>query len=405
MKRIIGISVCMMMLILSGCSTFDSFNQEFVDKSDNASEVVSIGVFEPLTGSDKTGAESEIRGIELAHSMYPTIDGKKVELIYADNRSDINVAETAITDLIEQRPKLILGSYGDTNSLVASEYIDRAQIPSIAVTNTNPLITSTSDYYFRICFVDTYQGTAFAKYVYYAKKAEKAAVMVDQSSEQYAAIAQKFVSVFTALSDSDEFAAETVTFESGGKDYSEELEKIRKLDVRYVFLPASQEDAEVIVSQAYAKKLDVEFLGVDSWNPDELVSSIGSVSASRVSLVKVSDIELAYSDSTQVQDFLECYASMYGDAQAPDSAVALGFDAYMLAIKAIGEAGSDSSGTEIKDAVLAQKDFQGVSGTFSFDKSGNPQKSVTIYTINPYTGESVPSWIIETDGQVTRVEN
>lgn len=387
---------------MCGCSTYDSFYQEFVDETATSDTVVKIGVFEPFTGEDKGSAESEIRGIELAHSMYPTVDGKKVELVYADNRSDINVAETAIADLIEQDPLVIIGSCGDTNSLVASEYIDKAQIPTISVTNTNPLITSTSDYYFRVCFVDTYQGTAFARYVYNVKNADRAAVMVDQSGEQYAAMSQKFVSVFTRLT-GDESSVDVLEF-SSGKDCTRQLEQIRRSGVKYVFLPAAQEDAENIIGQAYKMGLNVEFLGIDSWNPDEIVEKIGSVAASMASFVKVSDIELAYEDNTQMNDFLECYESMYGDAQTPDNAVALGFDAYMLAIAAIGDAGSDSSGTEIKDAIMGQKDFHGVSGTFSFDSSGNPVKSVTVYKINKYTGESNPSWIIGADGNATPVK-
>lgn len=402
-KIIICVLVFCMTISMCGCSTFDSFKAEFT--GDKIKDTVKIGVFEPLSGNDKKRAEEEIKGIELAHSMYPTVDGKIVELVYADNRSDIDVAKTAIKDLIAQEPLVILGSYGETNALVASSYIDKAGIPAIAITNTNPLITSTSDYYFRVSFVDTYQGTALANYVYNAKKGEKAAVVTDNNSEQSVAIEQKFVSEFTKLCDGDESSVLTLNISAEGDDYSGLLEKIRSSKIKYVFLPLAQEDAAAIIKKAHEMRTDVEFLGIDSWDYKKLVNDIGSSAASRLSFVKVSDIELpSYSDNVEAEDFLECYQSKYGDAQAPDTSVALGFDAYMLAVYAINEVGSDAGGGKIKDALFGIDKFNGVSGNFSFNSSGNPVKTMTVYSINPYTGESAAKWIVEPDGKVISVK-
>ena len=66
------------------------------------------------------------------HEMYPTVNGKFVELEYADNASDINAAETAIKELILKKPTAILGSYGSVYSMVAGDYIRDAKIPAIA---------------------------------------------------------------------------------------------------------------------------------------------------------------------------------------------------------------------------------------------------------------------------------
>lgn len=403
LKNLIFILILVSLMVLSGCTTFDSFRSEFLHAGNSEMETVKIGVFEPFTGVDKDAAKSEIQGIELAYSMYPTVDGKRVELVYADNRSDMNVAETAIADLIAQEPVVILGSYGEANSLTASEYIDEAKIPAIAITNTNPLITSTSQYYFRICFVDTYQGEALAHYVYSIAKDERIAVMTDSKSEQSAAIAQKFVSTLNKLCDKENAVTLNLEYEPESTDFTKQLKRFRNYGISKVFLPVSQEDAQRIIKQADEMNLGIEFLGIDSWDSSALVDNVGSTAASRISFVKVSDVEVADLGNHASEDFLECYASKYGDAQVPDSSVALGYDAYLVALKAIEETGSDASGGQLKNAIRSIRNYDGVSGNISFDKTGNPKKSVTIYNIDAFTGESSASYIVEVNGKVIPV--
>ena len=103
---------------------------------------------------------------ELANELYPEVAGKKVELIYADNQSEMNAAETAIQELVAQKPSVILGSYGETVTLVAGDAVKANNIPAISITSTNPLITINNDYYFCATFSETKQGDALADFVY-----------------------------------------------------------------------------------------------------------------------------------------------------------------------------------------------------------------------------------------------
>lgn len=116
--------------------------------------------------------------MELAYEMYPTVNGKVVELVYADNGSDISAAETAIKELVAKEPKVILGSYGSVYSMIAGEYIYDAEIPAIAATNTNPLVTRNNKYYFRVCYVDSNQGDILAKYILGQKQETTAGILL-----------------------------------------------------------------------------------------------------------------------------------------------------------------------------------------------------------------------------------
>jgi branched-chain amino acid transport system substrate-binding protein len=59
------------------------------DKSgDKANDVIKIGVYEPLTGTNAAGGQMTMEGIELANKLYPTVLGKKIELVTVDNKSE-----------------------------------------------------------------------------------------------------------------------------------------------------------------------------------------------------------------------------------------------------------------------------------------------------------------------------
>ena len=133
-RKIILVSLLTVCLAasLAGCTTFDNFKNTFFDKGTDAN-TVRIGVLEPQSGADSSAGELEIKGIKLAHKLYPTVNGKKIELVYEDTQSSIYTAESAAKALIDKNPTVILGSYGDTCSLVASKYIKKAQIPAITM--------------------------------------------------------------------------------------------------------------------------------------------------------------------------------------------------------------------------------------------------------------------------------
>ncbi|MEG1585104.1 MAG: branched-chain amino acid ABC transporter substrate-binding protein, partial [Anaerovorax sp.] len=67
--------------MLSGCTTYDNFVQEFINVDKAPEDTVRIGVFEPLSGPDEEQGKLEKIGIELAHDLYPTALAKQVELV------------------------------------------------------------------------------------------------------------------------------------------------------------------------------------------------------------------------------------------------------------------------------------------------------------------------------------
>ncbi len=386
-------------LSLSGCTTFEHFKIAFIDKQEPKEGTIRIGVFEPLSGADSSKAALEIEGIEMAHEMYPTVAGKEVELIYADNKSDIDAVDTAIETLISHEPLIILGSYGNVYSLAASKHINDAKVPTIAITNANPLITKNYKYYCRVCYVDSNQGDLLARYVLNDRQEKTAGVLVPANDDAALAEATAFTDRMRAETGDDDAIVVYEDFESGAKDFSKQLKKIKASGVKQVLITGDSADAINIINQAAKKGLDVQFLGSSEWGTEDFIKALDNqVRADNMAFVQffASDGEEATPTvSKEKETFLNAYKERHDAATEPEDAVALGYDAYCLARDVISKVPEGASRQDILELMTGhQYQFEGATGLINFSSIGDPIKTAyistwvggkinTLYTIEP----------------------
>lgn len=370
----------MVMASMTGCTTLDNFITGFIDKPQNDTATIQIGIYQPLTGRDSEAAELEIKGIELAHEMYPSVDGKMVELVYADNASDIYAAETAIKELALKEPLAILGSYGSVYSMVAGEYVNEAKIPAIAITNTNPLVTKNNDYYYRVCYVDSNQGDILAKYLLNEKKQKTAGVLLPTGDDAAMALASAFTDRIKAETNNKDAIKVYEEYTPGNEDFTEQLEIIKKSKVKSVLLPGDIADSANIIKQADAMGLDVVFLGDYSWADYEFMKATDRL-ASEKNTAFVNFYSADAESSEESSKFLKAYQEKYGQGTVPADGVALGYDAYVIALDAIHKAGQGATGEDV-NAIMSsgQYHFHGASGVVTFSSTGDPIKTAYIST-------------------------
>ena len=389
----------------AGCTTYDNFREAFIEDPEDVTDTIDIGVYEPLAGEDKDAAAPEITGIELAHKLHPKLGDREVKLIYADNNSDINAADTAITTLLSKKPSVILGSYGSLYSLLAGEYVLKDEVPAIAMTNTNPLVTRNNSYYFRICYIDATQGRLLANYLDH-EKVKKAGVLLPEGDDAAMAMATAFTNALEDYTDQDDTIAYYEKYTTGDMDFSEPLQILKDSKVKYVLLPGEGTDAINIINQAAKMDLDVTFLGDMTWGEEDFRKGLDRL----VDPEKLAFVQFFASDGKDRKDvvsesretFLDAYHEVYGQDQDPEEAVALGYDAYLIALdaieKATGGAPKIASGEQIRDVLLADGyEFEGASGIIQFNKNGDPKKTAYIST---WLGNSIKAvYTIETSRQ------
>ena len=165
-----------------------------------AADPIKIGVYLPLTGQNAFGGQLELEGIQLAHKLKPTVLDRPVELVVVDNKSDKVEAANAVKRLTEHEKVLaIIGTYGSSLAMAGGEVAERAKVPVIGTSCTNPLVTQGKKYYFRACFIDPYQGAAAATYAYKNLGYKKAAVLTDVANDYAVGLSNFFKKTFKKI--------------------------------------------------------------------------------------------------------------------------------------------------------------------------------------------------------------
>ena len=395
MKRkniaVMCVMVIFTVLLLTGCETLNNFRANFIETEEDLDSVVRIGVFQPLSGQHQRYGELERRGIELAHGLFPTVLGKDIELIMADNRSDMQIAEAAIEHLITRRPAIVLGSYGEIFSLIAAEFLEEAQIPAIAITNTNWLVTSNNPFYFRVSFVSSFEGVAMAAFAVEEMGARTAAILKPRNDDLAMSVSQAFSDTMIRLTENEDAIVSSLDFDLNEDDIRLLLMRIRASGAEVIFMPSSIENAAEILIEARDLGLDALFIGTSIWDNPELVELAGEA-AEGIVFATIFDPEAGITRMTEV--FLNAYREKYGEDAIPHSSVALAFDAYLVAISALIRAGT-TEGNALVAALSETRELPGASGSITFNDRGDPIKSVVIVKV--LNGEITAAYTVDPD--------
>ena len=343
--------------------------------------VIKIGVFEPMTGANAAGGAMEVEGIRLANELNPTVvvGGKtyKVELVVLDNKSDKVEAANAVQRLIDrEKVQVILGSWGSSLAMAGGEVAKEAGIPCIGLSCTNPLVTAGNDFYFRVCFIDPFQGTVMANYAFNNLNAKTAVIVQEVSNDYSVGLAKFFVDNFKRLTGNQNAILATVNYTTGDQDFSAQLTTIRSLLPDVIFAPGNYTESALVMKQARELGITTPIIGGDTWETPEFID----VGRERVEGAVFSTFFAAeYADTPQAKTFLDEYRKKSGGKE-PAAVTALGYDGYLVALDAIKRAGSIEP-KKIRDAIAQTAGFVGATGTVTLDANGDATKSAYIKAV------------------------
>lgn len=331
-----------------------------------------IGHFASMSGAQATFGISTDNAIKLAikeRNAKGGVKGRKIELVTIDDAGKQTEAATAVTRLINDHHVVaVLGEVASSLSLAGGPIAQKAHIPMISPSSTNPDVTDIGDYVFRVCFLDDFQGWVDAKFAKDNLKATKAAIVFDQSQAYSSGLADYFEKAFK------EMGGTIVTkqaYTGGNLEISSQLQSVKASGAEVVFLPGYYSDAGTIIRKAREMGIKAPFLGGDGWDSEELPKIAGDA----INGNYFSNHYAPEEDRPEVKDFVENYKKEYG--KTADGLAALGYDAALVLFDAMERAPS-LSGKDLRDALAATKNFTGVTGTFTIDENRNAQKSAVI---------------------------
>ncbi|GFP78405.1 ABC transporter substrate-binding protein [Clostridium fungisolvens] len=359
--------------VLSSCQV-----EKVSDSNTNgSSDTIKIGVFEPLTGANAGGGELEVEGIKLANKLYPEVNGKKIELVIVDNKSDKVEASNAASRLVEkEKVTAIIGSYGSSLSMAAGDIVKKAKIPTVATSATNPLVTKGNDYYFRVCFIDPFQGTVMANYAYSKLNAKKVAIVQEVSNDYAVGLAKYFTDSFTKLTGDSKAIVSTSNYNTGDQDFSAQLTNIKSQNPDVIFAPGNFTESALLIKQARDLGIKAPIIGGDTWETPDFLKIGGQAAEGAVFSTAFATEKPVTKES---EKFLEAYKKEYSGKDA-SAMSALGYDSYLILVDALKRSGSNDS-VKLRDELAKTKDFQGATGVINFDEDRNAIKAAIIKTV------------------------
>ena len=387
---LLALSMALGMTACGGSSSNSDSDSSQSGDAATGDKVVRIGVFEPATGDSGAGGKQEMLGMQYANHITPTVDigGEtyQVELVYADNGSDSAKAPTAASELVSKDVSLVLGTYGSSSAIAGGPIFGEAGLAAIGVTCTNPNVTAGNDYYFRICFLDPFQGTVLANFAQDKFSAKKAYCLGELGNDYD----QGLVKYFT-----DAFDGEVITdaFPTNTSDFSTYLAKAKDQGAEVIFCPVSIAYATQIIKLAASMGLDIPILGSDTLDSNKVLEAAAG-----------SDVQLYVSTfyqeggSPEFDDGIKAWLNEDSTAMTNNggndtiaAVTAMGYDAYYVALEALKAAGSTDAGA-VK-AALPGVTYTGVTGVIAFDDIGDAIRD-TAYIKVADTANS--AWALET---------
>lgn len=366
-------SFLLLSIALVGCN---KSGDSTTDAGKFSGEPVKVGEYASLTGSEATFGQSSHEGTALAIDEINAAGGllgRKVELITDDTQSKSGEPATVVNKLILRDGVVaVLGEVASSRSLEAAKVCQDNKIPMISPSSTNPKVTESGDYIFRVCFIDPFQGTVMANFASKTLNMKKVAVFTDVKSDYAKGLAKFFKERFVA--NGGQIAGE-LDYNGGDKDFKAQLTAIKSESPDGVFVPGYYTDVALICIQAKQLGLNVPFMGGDGWESEKLVE-IGQQA------VEGNYFSTHYSPevgSAKSKAFVENYKKRY-NGKVPDALAACGYDSALVLGDAIKRAGS-TEGQKIRDALAATKDFEAVTGTITINEKRDATKSAVILQI------------------------
>jgi len=340
-----------------------------------AQETIKIGEFGSLSGDNASFGISQNNGVQMAIEEINAaggVLGKKIDLIVEDNMTKQGETTTIARKLISQDHVVaIIGEVASSKTLEAAPIAQAAKIPLIATAATNPRVTQTGDYVFRVCFTDDFQAVVIARFVLEKLKEKNIAFMTDVKQDYSVGLTN--IAKDYLVKNGGNIVKEQ-SYSSGDKDFRAQLTDIKSANPDVIIITGYYPEASLIAKQARQFGIKATLVGGDGWDGSSLIP----VGGKAIEGAFFSNHFSTEDKSPLVQDFVKKYKQKYN--AVPDAFAALGYDAAKLLADAIKRAGSTDS-EKIRAAIQDTENFPGVSGKITIGKDRNAVKSAVIVTI------------------------
>lgn len=346
-----------------------------------SADPIKIGALYSLTGGMSSIDTPSLRGAQLAVKVINKngglLDGRKIELLSVDAKTDQKAAAIGAKKLIAQGVIAGIGHSDPSFVLPSAPLFQKKGIPFVTSGATLPTLPKMiGDCMFMVPFGDDDQSFAIADYSFNSLGVKNVAIWTDNSMDFTKTLSRFYkqrvqeLGVNIVLED---------FFMMGDKDFSAQIARLKNASPKpdAVFISSIPNEAGLTTKQIRENGLMLPIVSGDGFDTELIVTVPGKTLANDVFFSTHT-----YREDTrpEVTEFIAAYEKEYG--VSPENAFApLGYDAVALIADAITRANS-ADPQALKESLAKTMGFKAVTGEISYTRpSGVPVKGVSIISV------------------------
>jgi branched-chain amino acid transport system substrate-binding protein len=355
-------------MALIGALAIPQTDQDSISLEEVPGQMIKIGAIYNLEGSQSPLDLPSARGARLAVEEINAlggIDGRKIELILCDGKSDPAKVRECAFGLLDENVSAMMGLSDTDMVLAAAPVAAGAGIPFVTSGATSPRLAEEYEGLFLACFGDNVQAAAGAEYAYNKMDLKTCSLLVDGDMEYARLLAGYFKVRYLDLG--GEIIMEANIHDSDLRNLSQ---AVGDHGPDMIYLAAGPEEAGAMIEVLRRAGIQRPVFGGDSFDSPELRrEGMGTIVFSTHALLD--------ERSSTTGEFVRAYWAEYG--YPPENAFsALGYDTVNLLADAINRAGSGDP-KAILEALKNTSGFKGATGKISYQNGSRiPNKDVTM---------------------------
>ena len=343
-----------------------------------AADTIKIGLLAPTTGAAAADGLSVLNSVKLAVERVNGeggLLGKKVELVFYDDRGDAKDAVALARKLIEQDKVVAVvgGSYSQP-SRAAAPIFQEEKIPFVAAYAVHPDITKAGNFCFRNGFLGTVEGKSAGYTAVKMLKAKRIALLTSDN-DFGRTLAEGFKYYIDKYAKGTAIVSQQV-YPMAEKDFKAYLSKIKQTNPDLILASGYYFQTGPIVKQARELGITATILGEEGADSPKFVEIAGIAAAEGFVIVT----NLNRDDKRpEVKKFLTTYETRF--KIEPDMVGASAYDGFMIICDAIKRAKS-VKGPDIRASIASIKNFNGLTGEIKrFTPEGEVVKDVQVQIV------------------------
>ncbi len=353
----------------------------------------------PLTGSSQHQTETVVNAMKMALDDFTGGTGKIGDYTIVYKSLDDATAAKGQWDAAQEATnanKVVadpdamayIGTYNSGAAKISIPIMNQAGMAMISPANTNPCITRFDAFsgcaqgdpdnyykanpklrnYFRVVTADDIQGPADVAFMQTLNA--KKIFVIDDSQDYGKGLADSFAN---ACKDAGLDCSQRASISGKESDYNSLASTVKQAAPDAIFFGGiTQQNADKLISAIRAAGIRVPFMGGDGIQEDAFIKGAGAAAEGVYSSLEgIDETKLP----AKGQAFLKKFDAKYG---GHEGYTIYGYEVMTVTLTAIKQAGKDR--TKIVQALAGIKDFDGVTGKWSFDKNGDT--TLTDYVIS-----------------------